>query len=213
MRPTVSKPSEAVQNVLRFSSELNAKPALQARLGQIHAWYAFRQKDGVWLFGPSKFVGYPNNTAEEYLRTAREEADGRQTEKALGQWFARVDPASGLGRTLMGALRNFLAQWNRVPRSDARISVISEQPGTIAGAREQIDEMLFSLIASDPEICGGRPCIKGTRMRVSDIVGMMAHGATASEIVADYPYLSEDDIHAALFYAARTADHRVIRAA
>ena len=65
----------------------------------------------------------------------------------------------------------------------------------------------------DPLICGGRPCIKGTRMRVSDIMGMMAHGAGPAEILADYPYLSEDDIAAALAYAARATDHRVIQPA
>ncbi len=50
-------------------------------------------------------------------------------------------------------------------------------------------------------------------MRVSDIVGMMANGATPAEIVADFPYVSEDDIAAALAYAARATDHRVIQAA
>jgi uncharacterized protein (DUF433 family) len=72
---------------------------------------------------------------------------------------------------------------------------------------------LLDRISSDPEICGGRPCIKGTRVRVSDIVDMVAEGATTSEIVADYPYLSAEDIAAALKYAALAVDHRVMHAA
>lgn len=50
-------------------------------------------------------------------------------------------------------------------------------------------------------------------MRVSDVVEMLASGATRPEILADYPYLADEDIAAALAYAARAADHRVIRAA
>lgn len=214
MRQTVAKPSQVVENVLKFATELAASPSLQVRLGQVHAWYAVRGDDGTWMFGPSKFVGYPNNTAEEYLQTAREGADGRATEKVLERWFHRVDPATGLGQTMMDALRGFLAQWGRAPRSDARISIASDALGSAAaGTRARLDAALSSRIFSDPEICGGRPCIKGTRVRVSDIIAMMAHGASKAEILADYPYLTEDDVHAALCYAARNADHRVIRAA
>lgn len=72
---------------------------------------------------------------------------------------------------------------------------------------------LLDRISSDPGICGGRPCIKGTRVRVSDIVDMLAQGATSAEIVEDFPYISEDDIAAALAYAARAVDHRLIRVA
>ncbi len=72
---------------------------------------------------------------------------------------------------------------------------------------------LLGRISVDPEICGGRPCIKGTRMRVSDILEMMSGGASRAEILADFPYLTDTDIAAALAYAAKAADHRVIWAA
>ena len=71
----------------------------------------------------------------------------------------------------------------------------------------------LSRIVHDPGICGGRPTIKGTRVRVSDVVEMLAAGTAQHEILVDYPYLSPDDLAAALFYAARAADHRVIRVA
>lgn len=74
------------------------------------------------------------------------------------------------------------------------------------------DNALLSRISIDPDVCGGRPCIKGTRVRVSDILDMMAHGASEITILEDYPYLTEEDIRAALAYAARSADHRIIRA-
>jgi uncharacterized protein (DUF433 family) len=71
----------------------------------------------------------------------------------------------------------------------------------------------FSRISVDPDICGGRPCIRGTRMRVSDLIEMLASGASKAEILADYDYLTDEDISAALAYAARAINHRVITTA
>lgn len=65
----------------------------------------------------------------------------------------------------------------------------------------------FPRIAVDPSICGGRPIVTGTRVRVSDILEMLAGGAGVDEIVADFPYLSADDVRAVLGYAAAMADH------
>ena len=60
-------------------------------------------------------------------------------------------------------------------------------------------------IVTDPEICGGRPTIRGTRMRVSDIVDLFAAGETRAAILTDYPYLSDDDLTAALAFASASA--------
>ena len=61
-------------------------------------------------------------------------------------------------------------------------------------------------IAIDPEICGGRPTIAGTRMRVSDILEMLGQGVSEQEIAADFPYVTVEDIRACLTYAASIAD-------
>ena len=61
--------------------------------------------------------------------------------------------------------------------------------------------------------CGGRACIRGLRIRVSDILDMLAGGASRAEILQDFPYLEDADITAALVYAARSAEARVIVAA
>lgn len=74
-------------------------------------------------------------------------------------------------------------------------------------------EHLLNRISSDPAICGGRPCIKGTRMRVADIVEALAHGASQRQLLADFDYLTAEDITAALLYAARATEHRVVRTA
>jgi len=67
-------------------------------------------------------------------------------------------------------------------------------------------------ITVDPLVFGGRPCIRGLRIRVKDILDMLAGGANPTDILADFPYLEADDIAAALEYAARHVDHPVFRA-
>ena len=71
---------------------------------------------------------------------------------------------------------------------------------------------LLSRITVDPGQCGGRPCIRGMRIRVIDILELFAAGETREQILADYPYLEADDISAALLYAARRFDHPVLAA-
>ncbi len=70
----------------------------------------------------------------------------------------------------------------------------------------------LSRITMNPEICGGRPTIRNMRMRVSDILDLLAAGETRAAILADYPYLEDNDITAALEYASAAASHRVIAA-
>jgi len=68
-------------------------------------------------------------------------------------------------------------------------------------------------ITVNADQCGGRPCIRGLRIRVSDILELLAAGASREQILADYPYLEAEDITAALLYAARQFDHPVLKAA
>jgi uncharacterized protein (DUF433 family) len=68
-------------------------------------------------------------------------------------------------------------------------------------------------ITIDPDQCAGRPCIRGLRVRVKDILDLRASGTTPEEILADYPYLERGDIVATLEYAALQSDHPVLRVA
>ena len=68
-------------------------------------------------------------------------------------------------------------------------------------------------VTVDPNQCGGRPCIRGMRIRVKDILDLLASGASRTEILEDYPYLEAEDITAVLEYAARQSDHPVLRVA
>jgi uncharacterized protein (DUF433 family) len=68
-------------------------------------------------------------------------------------------------------------------------------------------------VTLDPNQCGGRPCLRGMRVRVKDVLDLLAAGASREEILADYPLLEAADITAALEYAARSSDHPVLRVA
>ena len=68
-------------------------------------------------------------------------------------------------------------------------------------------------ITVDPDQCGGRPCLRGLRIRVKDVLDLLAAGADRAEILGDFPLLEDADITAALEYAARSSDHPVLRVA
>jgi uncharacterized protein (DUF433 family) len=68
-------------------------------------------------------------------------------------------------------------------------------------------------ITVDSGRCGGRPCIRSLRIRVKDVLDLLAAGATREEILEDYPALEDGDITAALEYVARQSDHPVLHVA
>jgi uncharacterized protein (DUF433 family) len=67
-------------------------------------------------------------------------------------------------------------------------------------------------ITFDPEQCGGCPCIRGMRIRVKDILEMLAARVPEQEILADFPYLEPEDIQASLEFAAAEMDHAIVKA-
>jgi uncharacterized protein (DUF433 family) len=69
---------------------------------------------------------------------------------------------------------------------------------------------LLARISIDPDICGGKPCIKGTRIWVSLILDTLAEGVSEAELLADYPQLKREDILAAIAYGAEAARERVL---
>jgi len=68
-------------------------------------------------------------------------------------------------------------------------------------------------ITIEPGKCGGRPCIRGLRIRVTDILSLLGAGASHQEILRDYSMLEDEDILAALAYAAVQTDHAILIAA
>jgi uncharacterized protein (DUF433 family) len=66
---------------------------------------------------------------------------------------------------------------------------------------------LLARITSDPAKCGGRPCIRDMRIRVIDILEMLANNVSAAQVLEDFPDLEAEDIQASLLFAARRAGH------
>jgi uncharacterized protein (DUF433 family) len=71
---------------------------------------------------------------------------------------------------------------------------------------------LLERITINPEQCGGRPCIRGMRIRVADVLDLFAAGLNAQQILDEMPDLEMEDLQAALQYAARRLDHPVLAA-
>ena len=93
----------------------------------------------------------------------------------------------------------------RPKRTCSKIRDVANIPDTAAVAADTPGR-----IGIDTAICGGRPHILGTRVRVSDILALMASGVSSEKILADYPYLDEAGLKAALAYGASASDHRII---
>ena len=71
---------------------------------------------------------------------------------------------------------------------------------------------LMDRITINPKQCGGRPCVRGMRIRVIDILDLLAAGLSREQVLEELPDLEEDDITAALQYASRRLDHPVLAA-
>ena len=79
--------------------------------------------------------------------------------------------------------------------------------------RKKDKQDLLKRITVEAGKCGGRPCVRGTRMRVVDVLQLLSSGADHAEILQDYPSLEKEDILACLEYAARQTDHTVLQTA
>ena len=200
---------KARQNILSFEAELAANPKLAEIMSYGRAWYASRE-DGRWRFGPSKFVGYERNSARRYLEK-HEQRDGRLTERVLSQWFVEVTPNSALYPEILSALQGMFAGHGKSPNRLIRLNVLKSDLDLPVQAQKA--EPRISRITVNSEICSGRPSIRGMRIRVSDVLDLLASGNDRTQILEDYPYLEAEDIDAALEYAAEAVNHRVIRAA
>ncbi|MDE3243652.1 MAG: DUF433 domain-containing protein [Nitrospirota bacterium] len=71
---------------------------------------------------------------------------------------------------------------------------------------------LAERITVDPEQCGGRPCIRGLRIRVQDVLDLLANGLTPEQVREELPDLEAEDIRACLRFASRRLDHPVVAA-
>jgi uncharacterized protein (DUF433 family) len=210
----VTNADEAVDNIRRFASELSGSPELQSRLGTFKVWYAAPRLEGGHDLGPSKFVGYRGNTAAAHVENSGKHGmrHGNDAQDVLDVAFADVPAGSAEHRALWRELSHILSRYGRRPHKGTRFRMpvqrqLSEAVAQVSPSRTG------DWIISDPSICSGRPTLKGTRIRVSDVLQLLAGGDSAEQIAADYPSLRLEHIEAALVFAAAAVEHRFIKAA
>jgi hypothetical protein len=143
-------------NIHRFGPEVDRSADLQGRLAYVRAWYAHKDADGTWRFGPSKFVGYEDLNAERYMETAKNR-DGRRTEAQLRQWFAVVEPSMALYGELSSALFALLAKYGKTPSTMMRLNVLKDvlhEHADVAPAdpNDAIVELMIAVAKSLPAV-------------------------------------------------------------
>jgi len=125
MAKLATNPNDVIEAITQFASKVEGSEGLQERLAYARAWYAVRDIDDNWVFGPSKFIGYKGLTANEYLHP-RNTLDGRKTEAHIAQWFNEVGEKSPLHEELWDKLADFLSVYGKEPSRKARINVLNE---------------------------------------------------------------------------------------
>lgn len=154
--------------------------------------------------------------------TAALEAMGLSTSDAVRLLFHRIaaDQAFPLELKVQNAeTRAAMAEAAEIVRSRklrirnaAELFAVLDEPGTSKWVGDASTTEL-DRVTIDPNQCGGRPCLRGLRIRVKDVLDLLAAGASREEILEDYPLLEAGDVTAALEYAARQNDHPVLRVA
>jgi uncharacterized protein (DUF433 family) len=97
-----------------------------------------------------------------------------------------------------------------LPQRSKPISPASGSIGDVtAGGWRMSHEDLLERVTVDPNVCAGKPCIKGTRIYIAIILDALAEGLTPDEVIDHYPHLEIDDIKAALAYAAELARENI----
>ncbi len=123
MTKLASTPDSVRKAIDSYNREIVRCNDLSNRMSSARCWYAIRDDNGNWKFGHSKFVGYEGLDAITYLKHAKPNLDGRETEAHLRQWFEVVDPTHELYDCLNLKLTAFLAQFNKSPNKLSRINV------------------------------------------------------------------------------------------
>jgi uncharacterized protein (DUF433 family) len=206
--------SEAAENIQSFAEELRQEAGLQNRLGTFKVWYVVEHIDQTTALAPSKFIGRKNNTAAAHLSESggNGKRHGNDGKNILDQWFIDVSTTSAQHRHLWDALSTLYASYGKRPNPNARFRIQKEQDESgLEPFRHPFSPDHW--IVHDPDICSGKPTLKGTRIRVVDVLQLLAGGDSVASILQDYPSLQRFHIDAALGYAAMALDHRVIRAA
>ena len=202
--------SEATELIQHYNSGSLPSRA-EATTGYARNWYAMKNERGEWIFGPANYVGWVGNIGAA-TEASEEKVEGRKIEGTLSEWFEEIGENHPLSAELKSSLKRFVASRGKTLHRLARIHVLKKDIPAVSETRSKASDESWRITANS-EILGGKPCIRGIRIRVADILEMLADGAARQDILDDFPYLEDGDITAALEYAVASVDHRLIKAA
>lgn len=123
MPPLVNTYDEVAINAERYIYDLHKDEYLVSVMSNVQHWYYVKIKEG-YVFAPSKFIGYVNNTGELYSKYTGNGMDGRETEKVLKQWFKKVEEGSDLEENLMRSLKGFVDFYDKKLNKRACIHIL-----------------------------------------------------------------------------------------
>lgn len=133
-------------------------------------------------------------------------------------WLLTVVPAThprALGGKLTVSSTGYVAvmvldEYDPAPHGTVTARSGSPDRRAVWDDSSMADDHLLARISTDPEICGGRPCVRGHRIWVALILGLLAEGMTTAQILEEYPGLEEDDVRASIAYGAKLAGGRYV---
>ncbi|TIL56729.1 MAG: hypothetical protein E5Y79_28405 [Mesorhizobium sp.] len=125
----VSTSEQAQANIASFHGAMVQKKAhpINETLAKYRAWYAVKGRDGKWMFGPSKVIGYADMTPSNYIDADVYTMSGIKTEDVLHKWFVRVKEGDDLFEELSDSLHEVLARHGKMPSKAYRISILKEE--------------------------------------------------------------------------------------
>jgi len=146
---------DAKANIAAFNRIIAGAPGkerLVRLLSHVQAWYVI-EKDGGFLFGPSKFIGYKGMTADAYADEtgASGRLDGRVTEKKLSAWATPITEDDPQHQVVHQALSQFCAKYGAYPNARARISIFKRPEEDGISEMEQVKALSVLIRALSPE--------------------------------------------------------------
>lgn len=138
----VTQHDQVINNMANLQTELKKAPYLADRFGLVHAWYIDNRNPEKPVFGFSKFIGYKDLTAADYLTNSKE-LDGRNTEWALKNFCEELLPDSPQYIKFLRKLTDWLAEYGKKPRSAVRLMILNSD---IEESNETEDKRLFNLM-------------------------------------------------------------------
>ena len=151
-------------------------------------------------------------SAETYFTSGNEKNKSRNYKGAIADYNVAIQLKPDFARAYYnrGEVKGKLGQLSEAQSDFQTAGKLAEQVGD-ASLKVAIEQKLrLSRITSNPDKCGGRPCIRGMRIRVTDVLGLLASGLSVKEILEEMPDLEAEDVLACLQFAAHKMDAPVI---